>query len=141
MEYRNGELEIRVTAYLFDPSKVADIERLSLRDRNAKRDIEYCEKAIQKLKEYRLELATRAQELTTMESHIRVTLKREKRYGDKVYYFLTKEKVFSDGTAEVIENQKYTGKERYKAIKAFIDHQKKFPQWEYIKDIEKGIWE
>lgn len=81
----------------------------------------------------------RAAQLETMQSHIRVTLKRERR--DNIAYLLYTEKVYEDGTAQRLQSNRYEGKERHKAIKAFKDMRKAFPGYEYIEDIQKGYWE
>lgn len=141
MEYRNGIYEERHHVYLVEPKEYNTMERLNYADKNAQEEIERLTEAIETIKAYRLELAERAVQLQTMESHIRVSLKREKRYDNKIYYFLTKERVYSDGTIDIMENTKYTGKKRHKAIKAFEDIKKEFPQWEYVKSIEKSAWE
>lgn len=127
--------------YLLEPKKYNTMERLNDADKNAQEEIKRLSETIEEIKAYRLKLAERAVQLQTMESHIRVSLKREKRYDNKIYYFLTKERVYSDETIDIMENTKYTGKERHKAIKAFEDIKKEFPQWEYVKSIEKGAWE
>ena len=127
--------------YLLEPKKYNTMERLNDADKNAQEEIKRLSETIEEIKAYRLKLAERAVQLQTMESHIRVSLKREKRYDNKIYYFLTKERVYSDETIDIMENTKYTGKERHKAIKAFEDIKKEFSQWEYVKSIEKGAWE
>ena len=77
-----------------------------------------------------------------MESHIRVTLKRQKNWSsNKIFYFLMTDKVFDDGTVEFISSEKFAGTERNKAIKEFNDIKKRLPNQEYILNIEKGPWE
>ena len=142
MEYRSGIYENRLHVYLTEPKTYNSMERLKYADEHTEERIRDCMELIETLKKYRLELTERAKQLQTMESHIRVSLTRKKNSWDnRVYYYLTKECIYSDGTSEVRENTKYTGKERHKAIKAFEDIKKEFPQWKYIKNIEKGIWE
>lgn len=141
MEYRNGERELRLVTYLYDPAKLTDINGLKRRDISAIQDIEQCRSMIQELGKYRLELAKRAQELTTMDKHIKVSLIREKRWQGNVYYHLIKENVYSDGTSETVEKKVYAGKHRYTAIQAFRECKKRFPQYEYYENIEKNQWE
>lgn len=74
-----------------------------------------------------------------MQAHMRVTLKRERR--DSVTYFLYTEKVYEDGTSQMLKSDRYEGKDRHKAIKAFRDMRKEFPGYEYIENIQKGYWE
>lgn len=129
---------VEVIRFEFYPvDRVAEVERLKRYDAWMEQNIEAAEAAIKEAKAYRLKLAERAAELETMQSHIRVTLKRERRYN--ITYFLYTEKVYEDGTAKMLQNARYEGKERHKAIKAFRDMQKQYPGYEYIEDIKK--WE
>lgn len=111
-------------------------------DRRAQQSIEDAENLIKWLKAHRVELAERYRELEAMESHIRVTLKRQKNWtNNKIFYFLMSDKVFDDGTVEFISSKKFAGTERNKAIKEFNDIKKRLPNQEYILNIEKGPWE
>lgn len=111
-------------------------------DRRAQQSIEDAENLIKWLKAHRVELAERYRELEAMESHIRVTLKRQKNWtNNKIFYFLMSDKVFDDGTVEFISSKKFAGTERNKAIKEFNDIKKRLPSQEYILEIEKGPWE
>lgn len=123
----------------YPAERIPEMDRLKLYDNWIAQDIAAAEKVIEKAKAYRLELAKRAAQLETMQSHIRVTLKRERR--DNIAYFLYTEKVYEDGTAQRLQSNRYEGKERHKAIKAFKDMRKAFPGYEYIEDIQKGYWE
>ena len=111
-------------------------------DRRAQKSIEEAENLIKWLKAHRVELAERYRELEAMESHIRVTLKRQKNWtNNKIFYFLMSDKVFDDGTVEFISSKKFAGTERNKAIKEYNDLKKRLPNQEYILDIEKGPWD
>ena len=111
-------------------------------DRRAQQSIEDAENLIKWLKAHRVELAERYRELEAMESHIRVTLKRQRNWtNNKIFYFLMNDKVFDDGTVEFISSKKFAGTERNKVIKEFNDIKKRLPNQEYILDIEKGPWE
>lgn len=123
----------------YPPERIPEMDRLKLYDNWIAQDIAAAEKVIEKAKAYRLELAKRAAQLETMQSHIRVTLKRERR--DNIAYFLYTEKVYEDGTAQRLQSNRYEGKERHKAIKAFRDMRKQYQGYEYIEDIKKSQWE
>ena len=111
-------------------------------DKRALEAIKQAQDLIEWLKVHRVELAERYRELEAMESHIRVTLKRQKNWtNNKIFYFLMSDKVFDDGTVEFISSKKFAGTERNKAIKEFNDIKKRLPNQEYILDIEKGPWE
>lgn len=131
----------RVCFQPYDFENVADIERLKNFDAWALNDIKAAEELISAAKDYRLKLAARVQELMTMESHTRVTLKRERRYSGHVYFFLTTEKVYPDGSAAVVERTTYEGKDRHTAIRAFRKMKEQFPKYEFVEDISKGKWE
>ncbi len=119
--------------------RIPEMERLKRYDNWIAQDIAAAEKVIEEAKAYRLELAKRAAQLEAMQSHTRVTLKREHR--DNIAYFLYTEKVYEDGTAQMLQSNRYEGKERHKAIKAFRDMRKQYPGYEYIEDIQKSYWE
>ena len=111
-------------------------------DKRALEAIKQAQNLIEWLKAHRVELAERYRELEAMESHIRVTLKRQRNWtNNKIFYFLMNDKVFDDGTVEFISSKKFAGTERNKAIKEFNDIKKRLPSQEYILDIEKGPWE
>ena len=111
-------------------------------DKRAQEAIKQAQDLIEWLKAHRVELAERYRKLEAMESHIRVTLKRQKNWtNNKIFYFLMNDKVFDDGTVEFISSKKFAGTERNKVIKEFNDLKKRLPKQEYILDIEKGPWE
>lgn len=141
MEYRNGTKEIRATTFLYDPRGLTDMEKLKRRDDYARKDIERLENALSLLKQYRLELAKRAQELETMNSHIKISLVREKHWKGAVFYFITKERIYSDGSTTVLYKEKYSGTKRHEAIKNFKQLKKEFPQCDFYEDITKRNWE
>ena len=111
-------------------------------DKRALEAIKQAQNLIEWLKAHRVELAERYRELEAMESHIRVTLKRQRNWtNNKIFYFLMNDKVFDDGTVEFISSKKFAGTERNNAIKEFNDIKKRLPSQEYILSIEKGPWE
>lgn len=124
---------------LYPVERIPEMERLKRYDNWISQDIVAAEKAIEEAKAYRLELAKRAAQLEAMQSHTRVTLKREHR--GNIAYFLYTEKVYEDGTSEMLQSNRYEGKERHKAIKAFRGMRKQYPGYEYIEDIKKSQWE
>lgn len=140
MEYRNGASELRFWGYFQDP-KTLTLEELAAQDKRTRRYISDCDELIEQMKAYRLELAARSRELLTMGYHTKVSLIREKRWKGNVFYYLTKEIVYDDGTTKTISSEKYAGTERHKAINDFNACKKQFPQYEYYKDIAKGRWE
>ena len=141
MEYRNGPYTEQIYITLFDPKTTANIDKLQRHDKYAVDAIKHLENMILKVKEHRNELAARAVDLSLMDSRTTITLKREKRYKDKVYYFLTEKRIYADGTSHLISSTKYEGKRRSDAIKAFNQIKTKKPHYDFVLDIEKSWWE
>ena len=131
-------MEIRFN--LYDGSK-SGLTTLKMYDAWALQDIKRAEAAIAEAKKYRLELAKRAAALTSQTTHTRVTLRREKSYKGKVYYYLVTYEVYEDGTEIINDSKKFTGSERHTAIKEFREIQKEHPHYECVEDIKKGAWE
>lgn len=71
--------------------------------------------------DYRKQIFDRLQTVYTAPYNLKISLKRKKRYQDKVFYFLTVGKVFMDAGIDPleIENHKYAGTERTQAIKDY----------------------
>jgi hypothetical protein len=135
----NRETQRTVRFDFYPVNRIGEMERLKRYDNWIAQDIAAAEAAIEEAKAYRLELAKRAAQLEIMQSHTRVTLKRERR--DSVTYYLYTEKVYEDGTAQMLQNNRYEGKDRHKAIKAFRDMRKAYPGYEYVENIQRGYWE
>ena len=120
---------------------VTDEKTLKLYDRWAENTIKGAENMIKAAKEYRLQLAESMVQLHQMNLEYRLSLRRQKQYNGKVYYYLKIEKVYEDGTAATTESRTNPGIERHKAIAEYNRLVKINPRWEQAKDIEKGRWE
>lgn len=138
-----NDAEIQVRCYLVNPQKVNDAERLEYWDKSAADHIQQLQQAIEDLTGYRKQIFDRSQTVFTAPYNLKISLKREKRYQDKVYYFLTVEKVFVMAKIDplLIENHKYTGTERAQAIKDYRAALKAHPGVACEMDISKGKWE
>lgn len=142
LNYMNDTINHNLHLYLINPAKETDLKFLQDRDSWACQDIEKLENIVAELKQYRIELAQRVRELACMDHHTRITLKRNKNsWENKVQYFLIREKAYVDGTAEMVSQQVFKGKERHKAIEAFKNLEKEFPGFEYVECIAKEAWE
>ena len=109
----------------------------------AARDIQRLEESIEKLKEYRKELYKHTQKLQEMESRLQLKIKRERRYDNKVHYYVTVKRIYpaNERMYNDIISEHYDGADRHSAIKRFEQLKKQYPGIEAIKDIEKGRWE
>lgn len=134
--------EIKITSVLHDASKLYDTNYIMRCDNYAEECIKQFEKAIEKLKIYRIAICERYNELQFANIQKIVKLKREKHsYDNKVYYYLQLLDRYEDGHEEQIKNTRYTGKERKKALEDFDKFAKENKNYIAIKDIEKGHWE
>ena len=111
-EYRLDE-ELHVRVWLQAPSTRQTMEEVQSEDMSALRAIEEAEEMIAQLKQYRLDLAARAQLLAVTPYTHRLELTRERHWQGHVYYFVTLYKVYTDpALGEVVEqNTKYPGTE------------------------------
>lgn len=92
----------------------------------AHKDIEQLERAILQLKAYENALTERYNFIKTAPTKQKIKLYREKRYQDKVYYFILFYSVnLIDGHEELTQSIKYTGKERKKLLKTLNSSRKK----------------
>lgn len=138
-----NDAEIQVRCYLVNPQKVNETGRLEYWDKSAADHIQQLQQAIEDLTGYRKQIFDRLQTVYTAPYNLKISLKREKRYQDKVFYFLTVEKVFVDGGIDplLIESTRYTGTERAQAIKDYRAALKAHPGVACEMDIAKGKWE
>ena len=108
----------------------------------AQKDIEQLERTILQLKAYGNELTERYNFIKTSPTKQKIKLYREKKYQDKVYYYILFYSVnLVDGYEELINTIKYPGKERRKAIEHFEQLQKEKKDTIFEKDIKKRSWE
>lgn len=134
--------EIKITSVLHDARRLYDTNYILRCDNHAEEYIKQLEKAIEKLKIYRIAICERYNELQFANIQKVVKLKREKHFHDnKVYYYLQLLDRYEDGHEEITKNTKYTGKERKKALEDFEKFVKENKNYIAVKDIEKGRWE
>lgn len=108
----------------------------------AQKDIERLERAILQLKAYESALTERYNFIKTAPTKEKIKLYREKRYQEKVFYFILFYSVnLEDGHEELTRSIKYAGKDRRKAIEDFEKLQKERTGVIFEKDIERGKWE
>ena len=139
MQFR--EIRKKVEYYPYYDINTMSKPQIMDAERSCTRAIKECEELIAYLQETRLELSKRFQSLETTPSHIRVTLKRQRGYNNKIRYFMETHRVYDDGTTEKLDHKIYPGAERAAVLKEFKQMQKDKPHQEYVLDIEKGKWE
>lgn len=110
-------------------------------DERAEREIREAKRYIEGLKEYRLALAKRMQELETMTYHMELSLVRHRGWSGRVTYRLTLSKVYEDGTNEELSSTDYEGKERHKAIAEYRHQLQLHPGINAKMDIAKSPFE
>ena len=135
------EAEICIRDYLIRPDKLDTAQRIKEYDLSAADTIQRCRELIENLGQYRQALAHRYAELETMPYKLRLELKREKRYDNKVKYYISLIKSYEDGSEIKELAEVYQGTERSEALKRFEELKKARPGIEAIKDIAKGKWE
>ena len=134
--------EIRITSVLHDARKLYDTNYILRCDEHAEEYIKQFEKAIERLKIYRIAICERYNELQFANIQKVVKLKREKHCCDnKVYFYLQLLDRYEDGHEEQIKSIRYTGKERKKALEDFEKFAKENKNYIAVKDIAKGKWE
>ena len=138
----SDEGRINITGYLQHPAKLTT-EKIKHYDQTAARLIFEAQQAVADLTEYRQALAARYAQLTTAPYSLRLELERcrEGYNPSKVFYYVRIRKIYEDGT-EILElKERFTGKERRKALARFEELKKQRPGIEVWQDIEKRAWE
>ena len=129
--------------HLQDPQKLHSMKDLAYYGTRAAQYIKDLEAMIETMESYQSLVFDRVQEVSTAQYHLEIHLTRERRYDNKVKYYLTLKKVYDVPgiEPETVENTTYPGTERSKAIKDFAAYQKSHPGIVAVKNIEKGRWE
>ena len=127
--------------YFTRADKIDTAQRIADADKHAAQDIKELEELIIDLKSYRQTLAERYAELETMPYTLRLELEREKRYDNKVHYYVRIIKAYEDGSTIKEIDEAYAGTERHEALARFNQLKKERPGIDAVKNIEKGKWE
>ena len=127
--------------YFTRAGKIDTAQRIADADKHAAQDIKELEELIMDLKSYRQTLAARYAELETMSYKLRLEIERQKRYDNKVHYYVRLIKAYEDGSTIKQIDEAYAGTERSAALKRFEQLKKERPGIEAVKNIEKGQWE
>lgn len=135
------EAEVCIRDYLIRPDKLDTTQRIKDYDKSAADTIQRCRELIEDLGQYRQALAHRYAELETMSYKLRLEIERQKRYDNKVKYYIRLVKSYEDGSEITVLNEVYQGTERSQALKRFEELKKSRPGIDAVKNIEKGYWE
>lgn len=134
------EARIEVRDYLLRPDQLTAKE-IKHYDESAEQTIKELEDTAAALREYRLALAARYAELSTMPYTLRLELIRERGWKGPVTYWLRLVRHYEDGHEEEEWSKDWPGNERHKALKAYREELKARPGIETKLDIEKSRWE
>lgn len=135
------DTEIRISAYLRRPDKLATVEQIEYYDKAAARIIAECEAIIENMRSYRRELTARYNSLVTMNYKRVIELQRHVRCDNSKTYYIRFFRVYEDGTKTETATESYPGKERSKALARFAELKKQNPGAEFVQDIAKKSWE
>ena len=139
---RDGYASVQTWVHFEKPETIYDLDRVRSRDRYAEQDIKQLEKLIADLKEFRLDLARRYSELSTMPYSYRLYLVRDKSWASKkVTYTVRLVRALEDGTEVDEQKEVFSGADRKKAFALFCEMKKARPGIETIQDTHKKRWE
>lgn len=124
-----------IFVYAINPD-VLTPERLAQYDGFAVRDIKRLESVIEDLRQYRIALAERYNQLAVMPFSLSLSLVRQCHYTGKKIYRVNIDKVYQDGTRCNVLNEVYPGVERHKAISRCKELQKLYPGIDTTIDIK-----
>lgn len=137
-----GEYSRVHNIHLISPNQLDTLDRITQHDRWTADYIARLTEELENLKAYRLALADRYNELSTMPYTLQLTCNRRKRYHDnKVYYTVKLTRHYQDGTKTDELTETYPGTERRAALARYAELQKSHPGIDCELDIEKRSWE
>ncbi len=110
-------------------------------DKRAAREIDELEFLISQIKQYRVALSERYNEMQSLPYTLSLSLKRRCCYDNRKCYYVRIDRMYSNGSVEHVLYEEYKGIDRYKAIKRFQSLQKSHPGINATMDIEKRSWE
>ena len=138
---RDGLYDRNLYFYMRSPAHITDVGELERQDKNLARRIAEFEDVVARLKVVRLAYAERYSELYSMQSYPVVRLKRQKRYGGNVYYYLSTFRRYENGQETEHDTKTFTGSERAAAIQHYKTYVKNHPGIIAEMDIQKGARE
>lgn len=137
------DVDIGYRSHIKKADALTDLKSVEFYDSHAARMIADYKNTIELLEEYRKTLFNRYQEIATAPYKLVLKLERTIHFEGNKYYTITLIKRFSGTNIadEEMKREKFTGKERHKALKRFEELEKEYPTTETEIDIEKKRWE
>lgn len=137
-----GEYSRVHNIHLISPNQLDTLDRITQHDRWTADYIARLTEELENLKAYRLTLADRYNELSTMPYTLRLTYNRHPNYSNgKILYTVKLTRVYRDGTKTDELRETYPGTERRSALARYAELQKTHPGIAAELDIEKRSWE
>lgn len=137
-----GEYSHTLHIYITNPANLDTPDRITQHDRFARDEITRLTEELENLKAYRLALADRYNELSTMPYTLHLSCKRRKQYSDnKVFYTVKLTRHYKDGTKNDELTETYPGTERRTALARYEELKRSHPGIPAELDIEKSKWE
>ena len=141
-DWFNTRNELRENIYFYAVSpKDIEPKRLLEADKRAEREIAELEFLISQIKQYRVALSERYNEIQSLTYTLSLSLVRRCCYDNRKFYYVRIDRTYSNGAVERVLCEEYKGADRHKAIKRFKDLQKAHPGINATMDIKKRSWE
>ena len=137
-----GEYSRVHNIHLVSPNQLDTLDRIAQHDRWTADYIARLTEELENLNAYRLALADRYNELSTMPYTPQLTCKRHPNYRNgKILYTVKLTRVYRDGTKTDELTETFPGTERRAALARYAELQKTHPGIACELDIEKASWE
>lgn len=137
-----GEYSRVHNIHLINPNQLDTLDWITQHDRWTADYIARLSEELENLKAYRLALADRYNELSTMPYTLRLTCNRHPNYRNgKILYTVKLTRVYRDGTKTDELTETFPGTERRAALARYAELQKSHPGIDAELDIEKRSWE
>lgn len=135
-----NEHQENIYFYATNPKDI-EPKRLLEADKRAEREIAELEFLISQIKQYRVALSERYNEIQSLTYTLSLSLVRRCCYDNRKFYHVRIDRTYSNGAVERVLCEEYKGADRHKAIKRFKDLQKAHPGINATMDIKKRSWE
>ena len=137
-----GEYSRVHNIHLINPNQLDTLDRITQRDRYTRDYIARLTEELENLNAYRLALAERYNELSTMPYTLKLSCNRHPNYRDgKILYTVKLTRIYKDGTKTAELTETYPGIERRAALARYAELQRTHPGIDAELDIEKRSWE
>ena len=135
-----NEHQENIYFYAVSPKDI-EPKRLLEADKRAEREIAELEFLISQIKQYRVALSERYNEIQSLTYTLSLSLVRRCCYDNRKLYHVRICRTYSNGAVERVLCEEYKGTDRHKAIRRFQSLQKGHPGINATMDIKKRSWE